>query len=105
MPRAPPNVHLSCPGSVLRSLGQPGTTSYGPATSSAPIAFATAENGAPAAAGSAADGIIRPPSGIPTARPTRSANAIVAVFLMPLLRVSDRPAEPGRYVFVPDARS
>src|SRR5436190_511669 len=54
MPRAPPKVNFSWPGSVLRSFGQPGTTSYGPETSSAPIAPGTAENPA-VGAGAGAD--------------------------------------------------
>src|SRR6185503_15790064 len=44
MPRAPPYVQPSCPGSVLRSFGQPATTSYGPDTSCTPMASGTAEN-------------------------------------------------------------
>src|SRR6185436_20011551 len=91
IPRAPPYVHFSWPGSVLRSCGHPSTTSYGPETSSAPMAAGTAEAAAPvpAPAASAAGGvdedagIIRPPSGMPAARPTTSANTAVAVLLMP----------------------
>ena len=87
MPRAPPYVHFSWPGSVLRSCGHPSTTSYGPETSCAPMASGTAENAVPgaAAAGAAADGMSRPPSGMPAARPTTSANATAAVLLMPSL--------------------
>ena len=52
------------------------------------MASGTAENAVPgaAAAGAAADGISRPPSGMPAARPITSANAAVVVLLMPSLR-------------------
>ena len=85
MPRAPPYVHFSWPGSVLRSLGQSATTSYGPETSWAPMAFGTAANVARdcASAGSSNDGSSRPPNGMPRARPTASASTMVAVLLMP----------------------
>jgi hypothetical protein len=62
------------PGSVLRSCGHPSTTSYGPDTSCAPMAFGTAANAAlGAAAGAESGGPNRPPSGMPSARPTMSA--------------------------------
>src|SRR4030095_10600368 len=88
MPRAPPYVHFSWPGSVLRSFGQPSATSYGPDTSSAPMALGTALNEVSSVVVCAAAGEFtkRPPSAMPTPRPTASVKRIVIVLLITVLR-------------------
>src|SRR5262245_7164662 len=89
MLRAPPYVHFSCPGRVLRSFGHPGTTSYGPDTSSAPIAPGTALNEAGRAAVWAATGesMKRLSMIMPKARPTASVNTMVTLlFITPSVR-------------------
>src|SRR6185503_5014380 len=88
MPRAPPKVHFSWPGSVLRSFGHPSTTSYGPEMSSAQMASATAlaDVRVVAVSASALGGIRRPPSEMPTARPATRDNTTINVLLIALLR-------------------
>src|SRR5262245_20004897 len=90
IPRAPPYVHFSWPGSVLRSFGQPSTTSYGPETSSAPMAPGTALNEVRSVVVCAAAGEFtkRPPTAMPTARPTANVKRIVIVLLIAFLRAT-----------------
>jgi hypothetical protein len=89
MPLAPPYVHFSWPGSVLRSFGQPSCTSYGPEISSAPMAIGTAlyeTGGADAAVWASAGGLnSRLLAAMPTATPTANDNPTVTVLLMAFL--------------------
>src|SRR5215472_17507408 len=90
MPRAPPYVHFSWPGSVARSFGHPSTTSYGPEMSCAPMAPGTALNeaGVAAVCASAAGFISRLPPAMPMTTPTASADTRVTVLLIAVLPVS-----------------
>src|SRR5258708_37079696 len=87
MPRAPPYVHFSWPGSVARSLGHPSCTSYGPEMSSAPMAPGTALNEAGVAAvwASAGGFLKRQAPAAPHTSPLAHSNPTGDVFLFVFL--------------------